>query len=205
MSASVIHIDRSQLFRDGLRELISQDFNIVWDGASWEEGRRRADLLQPGLIILDFAGCEKDSCRFIRSVRTAGSAAKIVLLSDIVPPLFLWSLLGSDLDGYLTKDLPAPSVKQALSLIQDGQRIFPGRLAKTMLERGNRAEEEHGLSLREVEVLSFVRAGFSNKEIANTMAIREGTVKVHLKALLRKARVQNRTQVAVWAINNCIG
>jgi two-component system nitrate/nitrite response regulator NarL len=205
MGATVIHLDRCQLFRVGLREQLAGDFNVIWDGFSWEEARRRVSLLRPELILLDFASCEKESSYFIRWVRSSGLAAKIVILSDLVPPLFLWSRLGTDVDGYLTKNMPGLSIKQALSLIQQEQRIFPEPLAKAMLERGNRAEDDHGLSLREIEVLSCVRAGFSNKEIANTMAIKEGTVKVHLKSLLRKTRAQNRTQAAVWAIDNAIG
>ncbi len=92
-----------------------------------------------------------------------------------------------------------------------GEKVFPTHLAQLLVSsRGDELGQDvpprrKGLSQREVQILRCLLNGNSNKMIANHLNITEATVKVHLKSLLRKINASNRTQAAIWALNNGIG
>jgi two-component system nitrate/nitrite response regulator NarL len=115
-------------------------------------------------------------------------------------------------DGYLLKNMSADALHQSLRIVLLGEKVFPTELANLLTgdrlaSRSNRGPTHNfnGLSGREMQILSHVRNGAQNKQIANALKISDGTVKVHLKAILKKIRVQNRTQAAIWALNNGVG
>jgi two-component system nitrate/nitrite response regulator NarL len=93
---------------------------------------------------------------------------------------------------------------QSLQLILIGETVFPTNLALLLTEMSPPAPQGtiRGISPREQDILQQLVSGASNKAIANRLGITEATVKVHLKTLLRKIDVNNRTQAAIWAMNN---
>ena len=108
------------------------------------------------------------------------------------------------LSGILTYDLSVAVFVQSLLLICAGERVFPHHLAlgrKLAAPSDDWSNAPH-LSPREREMLTHLVAGHSNKAIARRLDIAEATVKVHLKSVLRKIRVENRTQAAIWALAN---
>lgn len=120
------------------------------------------------------------------------------------------------IDGYFESDLSWEKFKQGLDLVRGGQRIFPPRL-KCLKHKGRsvvpnteanptpeawRGLPGKELSVRELEVLRLVASGCPNKVIAHKLDIVEATVKVHIKNVLRKVGASNRTQAAIWAIEN---
>jgi two-component system, NarL family, nitrate/nitrite response regulator NarL len=95
---------------------------------------------------------------------------------------------------------------QSLRIVSLGEKVFPTELANLftgdrLVSRSDLGSMRHlnGLSDREIQILSHVRNGGQNKQIANDLKISDGTVKVHLKSILKKIHVQNRTQAAIWA------
>jgi two-component system, NarL family, nitrate/nitrite response regulator NarL len=108
-------------------------------------------------------------------------------------------------DGYLMKDVSPEALLQSLELVMMGEKVFPTNLAAMLFELNNASSPVNsvrGLSPREQEILRALVTGSSNKLIAIKLGITEATVKVHLKTLLRKIDVNNRTQAAIWAMNN---
>ena len=112
------------------------------------------------------------------------------------------------LSGILTYDLSAEAFVRALQLICSGERVFPRELTlRSKSQPPSRGtlptrSDVVRLSPRETEILSHLVEGHSNKGIARILGITEATVKVHLKSLLRKIGVENRTQAAIWALAN---
>jgi two-component system nitrate/nitrite response regulator NarL len=109
------------------------------------------------------------------------------------------------LSGILTYDLSAAALVQSLLLIASGERVFPHYLAferKPAITSPEHQSDAVRLSPREKEILSSLVAGHPNKLIARYLGIAEATVKVHLKSVQRKIRVENRTQAAIWALAN---
>jgi two-component system nitrate/nitrite response regulator NarL len=130
--------------------------------------------------------------------------ARIVVLADDLSVEALRAAMGGGADGFLSKSVAPEALIQSLQLVTLGEKVFPTNLA-TMLLDMNVPGPQHsirGLSPREQEILQALVTGASNKLIAIRLGITEATVKVHLKTLLRKIDVNNRTQAAIWAMNN---
>jgi two-component system nitrate/nitrite response regulator NarL len=135
--------------------------------------------------------------------------AKIVVLASEAECLTMRRDQIAPLDGLLTHALSADEWVRALGLICGGERVLPSTLGwgqdPAVPLRGPENDvrgDAHRLSPREREVLLQVVEGRPNKVIARHLHISEGTVKVHLKSLQRKIRVDNRTQAAVWALGH---
>ena len=110
--------------------------------------------------------------------------------------------------GYLLDNISRDALAESLKLVDAGEKVFPSELA-TLFPRLSFAQpflqdpeavQSADLSRREIEILQCLASGQSNKVIANKLRIAEATVKVHVKRILRKANVANRTQAALWAV-----
>lgn len=207
-------IDRSKLFREGIKRLFSgSQFQISSEAASVEEG---VELLKSGvrpqLVMLDFSEGSKDEIDCMRQLRDREGKVRLVVLTDRMCCRRLTWSLEAGADGYLLKDMSPDALKQSLSLVLLGEKVFPTDLA-TMLISGQIGPSfdsvpngsGKGLSEREVQILRCLLNGYSNKVIANRLNITEGTVKVHLKGVLKKINAANRTQAAIWALNHGFG
>jgi two-component system, NarL family, nitrate/nitrite response regulator NarL len=153
------------------------------------------------IVLIDF-----DDCKDPESVSAHQSrGVKIVALMSKADSLEIEFDEIAPLSGILTYDLSADALVRSLLLIFSGERVFPHDLslgrksaALSFEDRFNDAR----LSPREKEMLTHLVVGHSNKAIARRLDIAEATVKVHLKSVLRKIRVENRTQAAIWALAN---
>ena len=111
--------------------------------------------------------------------------------------------------GYLIDSISGDALRESLKLVRAGEKVFPSELASLFpiltsrtsnQEAGKLAPLETDLSRREIEILRCLTNGQSNKVIAKNLEIAEATVKVHVKRILKKARVVNRTQAALWGV-----
>jgi two-component system nitrate/nitrite response regulator NarL len=202
-------VDGSQLFRDGLKRLLEcHDCTVVGQAPSLGHA---AALLASGvaadLLVFDPVH-EEDGTAEMKALRSAWPELKLVVLTASGARQTLAQAIECAVDSYLLKDMAPEALARSFQLIMLGQQIFPTRLMMSMMRDGAEADAGQpalratsGLSPRELQILRLLVNGESNKAIARELAITEATVKVHLKALLRKVRVNNRTQAAVWAIN----
>ena len=153
------------------------------------------------IVLIDFDGCKDPE-----SVSTHQSrGVKIVALMSKADSLEIEFDEIAPLSGILTYDLSADTFVRSLLLISSGERVFPHDLAlgrKSARPPSEDRSNDARLSPREKEILSHLVAGHSNKLIARHLGITEATVKVHLKHMLRKIRVENRTQAAIWGLAN---
>jgi two-component system, NarL family, nitrate/nitrite response regulator NarL len=208
-NGSVFLIDASRLFREGLRRIVS-DFSFAAIHAS----RSVADALpliessQPSLVLVDFPDSGAAVTEGIGQIRAAAPLTRIVVLTETIRVGRLSEALSAGVDGYLLKNMSADALHQSLQLVLLGEKVFPTDLARLltsdwMMGRNDAAQGEHanGLSHREMQILGYLLSGAQNKQIARDLQICEGTVKVHLKAILKKLGVQNRTQAAIWAVS----
>jgi two-component system nitrate/nitrite response regulator NarL len=142
----------------------------------------------------------------VSQIRAAAPRTRIVILADSIRINRLADAMTTGVDGYLLKNMSADALHQSLRIVLLGEKVFPTELAKLLtgdrlVSRSDLGSTRHlnGLSDREMQILSHVRKGGQNKQIANDLKISDGTVKVHLKSILKKIHVQNRTQAALWA------
>jgi len=208
---STLLIDRNQLFREGLRRILEgSSFSILFEGASFAAGASQIASGHPGMIIIDTSGYGDVLPELMLMARSESNPPRVVVLTDTVAIPRLVSALTAGVDGYLLKDMSTNALKQSLNLVLMGEKVFPTDLAHLLINnrftaQSSRSAERGGtLSERESEILACLVNGHSNKVIANRLQITEGTVKVHLKGVLKKIHANNRTQAAVWALQNGI-
>ncbi|HEY0835313.1 MAG TPA: response regulator transcription factor [Azospirillum sp.] len=211
---NVFLIDSNKLFREGMKRLFeSSPFRVLGEAGNLREGVPAVQSagVRPSLILIDLASGGDEEVEAMRGLRAQFPEIRIVILTSDLCTRRLSGALGAGADGYLMKDIACEALMQSLRLVMMGEKVFPTHLAELLVS--GRAEEigaevparRKGLSQREVQILRCLLNGNSNKMIANHLNITEATVKVHLKSLLRKINASNRTQAAIWALNNGIG
>jgi two-component system nitrate/nitrite response regulator NarL len=207
-SSRTVLIEANRLFRDGLRHLLAgtpfavgAEFNtmdLAIEGAGTDDA-------MPALVITGQAIKEAADLQRLRDVHPT---ARIVVLADDVSVDLLRQAMAGGADGFLTKGVSPEALVQSLHLIMLGEKVFPTNLATMLMDMNSQPSplnSVRGLTTREREILQSLVGGASNKLIANRLGITEATIKVHLKTLLRKLDVNNRTQAAIWAMNNGFG
>jgi two-component system nitrate/nitrite response regulator NarL len=211
---SVVLIDASRLFREGLRRLFSDStslLSVVHESVSIEEALPFVGSLQPSLILVDLPDVVVELASHFQQIRAAAPRTRIVVLTDTMRVDRLSDALSAGVDGYLLKTMSSDALHQSLRLVLLGEKVFPTDLAHLLTEGRiasrhdvGQASKFNDLSNREMQILGCLLSGAQNKQIAYELKISDGTVKVHLKTILKKIRVQNRTQAAIWAMNNGI-
>jgi two-component system nitrate/nitrite response regulator NarL len=218
LSGSVLTliVEGSRLFREGMKRLLADSpYDIQGEADCLEDATALVNEgFSPSLLLLDFREDDVEDCDYIRRVRTSLSSAHIVVLTNDVSTSKLTKALELGCDAYLLKDMSPEALIQSLTLTMLGEKVFPTNLAQLLIEGrlgasaaaspAGRPFAANGLSEREMQILRCLVNGDPNKVIANRLKITEATVKVHLKGLLRKISVSNRTQAAIWAVERGI-
>jgi len=212
----VLVVERNRLFREGLKRIFEgSPFEVRREAGNFDEVLGApSDETPPDLVLTDLADNGANFVEQISTLRSRQAGLRIVVLTDRISNASLATALDAGVDGYLLKDMSADALQQSLRLVMLGEKVFPTGLAHLLIagrlkepgrpSNGLAQLATPGLSDREVEILTCLLNGMSNKVIANQLHISEGTVKVHLKGILKKINVRNRTQAAIWAINNGI-
>ena len=209
---STLVIEGNRLFREGLKYLLAgSQFDIRLEADSLESASEsiRGGFL-PELIILDFQDDDGLAVENVRHLRGNLRHARIVVLTYSLSAQKLAKALEAGADSYLLSDMSPEALIQSLALTMLGEKVFPTNLAKLLIDgridftNGDRSFSSGTLSEREIQILRCLANGDPNKMIANRLNITEATVKVHLKGLLRKINVCNRTQAAIWAVGQGI-
>ena len=208
MVSDVVLVGGSSIVREGLRRLLSsQHRQILYTGARLD-ALGLADVADSAclLLLIEDQGMEWNGAA-LAEVREQCPAARIAILANRFDFDIMLEAFRSGAEGYLINDLSCERLGGYLDLIALGEKIFPSQLAQKLIDQSAACEETPNavsidcanLSGREMEILRRLIAGLPNKVISRQLSISEATVKVHVKAVLRKLRVSNRTQAAIWA------
>jgi two-component system nitrate/nitrite response regulator NarL len=201
-------IEAQPLLRAGLRILLKgEGFEITAEASSFES-IADADQMErkPHLIIVDLSfGADT-----VARLKALHPSARVVAFAETADLPQLGEAFALGADGYLLKSISPEAMAHSLRLIALGEKVFPSRLTDAL--NGSHTTQpllsdrvrvgNVSLSQREFEIARRLTGGRSNKSIARELDITEATVKVHLKTVLRKLRATNRTQVAIWAVQN---
>lgn len=199
-------VGKNELAREGLKRILIEDgFPIHCVVASHSE---LADI-DPDKEFEHIVLCDvttTDAVGIARAIRSRFQFVRIVFMIDDVSIQAVAAAFGEGIDGYFVNSISCEPLKSALRLVATGEKVFPSQLASVLTPSAwthptETLEIDSGLNLsaREIEILRCLMDGKSNKVIARQLQITEATVKVHVKAVLRKLHVANRTQAAIWA------
>ncbi len=204
----VLLIDDHTLFRSGLEELLRrQGIEVAAAVGTGVEGCLLAETLRPDVVLLDMRMPEMDGLRVLQTLRKQELTMPVVMLTTSRDERDLVECLRSGAQGYLLKDMEPSELVSALGDVMAGKTVvapdMAGVLAK-LLQGEQPAERGRSpfsiLTRREREILCHLAAGMSNKAIARELEISDGTVKLHVKSILRKLEVHSRVEAAVIAV-----
>lgn len=207
MTASVLLIDDHPLFRRGLRQLIndSADIQVCGEAGDGQSGLDMVHKLDPDLILLDLNMKGMDGLDTLKAIRREGITTRTIILTVSDHREDIAALFRAGADGYLLKDMEPEDLIQKVQESIYGKVIVDDRLAgvlATVLRPENSPLTPlETLTARERSILDLIADGLSNKLIAQSLGITEGTVKVHVKNLLKKLDVRSRLEAAVWLMN----
>ena len=216
----ILVVDDHTLFRRGLTALLSRDsrFDVIDDAADAGAAQRRAQELQPDLILLDNHLPGVNGVDALPALRDAAPAARIVMLTVSEDEQDLATALRNGACGYLLKTMEGDALASAILRAMRGESVvadeMTGKLVAAYRDAAAapaRAEEVlpasplAQLSPREQEILRGIARGSSNKTIARELGIAETTVKIHVQHVLRKLDVASRVQAAVIATEHGLG
>ena len=202
--------DDHRLFRQGLVGLLSTRpdlVRVVGEASTGNEAVALTEHYRPDVVLLDVSMPDGDGLRAAAQIRQRMPDVHIVMLTASESDEHLFEAVRLGVSGYLLKSLDAAELFDILAGVSHGEpalsRAMAARLLKGMTRHdANAPTELVNLTERELEVLRLVAHGSSNPEIAGTLCISVNTVKVHLRNLLHKLQLDNRTQVATYAIQS---
>lgn len=210
MTIKVLIADDHKLFRQGLISLMRtrEDLvEVVGEAASGAEAIELAELLQPDVILMDIYMPKVDGLQAAKEIRTRFPNIAIVMLTSSERDGHLYEAVQIGVSGYLLKSLDATELFDLLAGVVKGETAMTRTLASKLLKAvANRLADgekgEEALTERELYVLRLVASGATNSEIAEKLSISINTVKSHLKNILGKLQLENRTQAATYALKH---
>ncbi len=207
MQSKILLIDDHPLLRRGLRQLLSDDpeLEVAGEAGDGQEGLELAKQLDPDLILLDLNMKGMDGLATLKAIRDSGITTRVVMLTVSDHQGDVAALFRAGADGYLLKDMEPDELVDKIHQAVSGQMVVDKRLVEVMASvlRDDSEQEDQlsSLTARECDIVWLIADGLSNKMIARKLDITEGTVKVHVKHLLKKLGVRSRVEAAVLMIN----
>lgn len=209
MTASILIVDDHPLLRKGLVQLINDEdtLEVVAEASNGQDAITLAEEHDPDLVLLDLNMQGMDGLETLRTMRNKGVTSRIIMLTVSNNDEDVVQAFTSGADGYLLKDMMPEDIVAKLIDAVNGNMAISEQLTNVLadaLRHGKNAKPNplNSLTSREREILKLIAKGLSNKHIARELDISDGTVKVHVKHILKKLGLRSRVEAAVWVINN---
>ncbi|SEG48387.1 two component transcriptional regulator, LuxR family [Actinacidiphila yanglinensis] len=194
--------DDHPVVRDGLSGLFSPDpaFEVVGEAADGAEAVRLAASLAPDVILMDLRMPVMDGVAAIAELARTGSTSRVLVLTTYDSDSYVLPAIEAGATGYLLKDAPRDELLRAVRAAANREAVLSPSVAATLMKRV-RTPAPGLLSQREAEVLKWVAAGATNREVAARLLISEATVKTHLINVYGKFGVSDRAAAVAEAFN----
>jgi DNA-binding NarL/FixJ family response regulator len=214
----VMVADDQRLMRDGLTTLIGlePDIEVVGAASDGREAYEKAVVLNPDVVLMDIRMPVVDGVEGTRLIRRHLPNVKVLVLTTFEDIELIVMALEQGANGYLLKDMPSEAIVSAIRTIHSGGTVLQPSITARILEEWKKrgvvdnnstaqAQEPRLLLLRqlsdrELEVLRLISRGLNNKEIADQLVITEGTAKNHVSNVISKLELRDRTQVAIFTV-----
>ena len=204
----VMIVDDHTLFRSGLRELLERrGINVCAAVGDGEEGCRLAAEIAPDVILLDLRMPGLDGLSVLERIAALDLGCAVVMLTTSSDERDLVTSLRSGARGYLLKDMEPEQLVDALVAVTEGETVVAPEMTSVLANVVKGGTVDSGqpdrfssLTPREFEILRHLSEGQSNKEIGRNLGITDGTVKLHVRSILRKLEVRSRVEAAVIAV-----
>ena len=195
-------VDDHPVVRDGLTGMFANEdgIEVVAEAANGADAVRRARALRPDVILMDLRMPELDGVSAISALAQEGVGSRVLVLTTYDSDGDVLPAIEAGATGYLLKDAPRAELLRAVRAAAAGQSVLSPAVASRLLTQV-RAPAAEGLSERELEVLTLVARGATNRDAAQTLLISEATVKTHLLHIYAKLSVSDRAAAVAEAFN----
>ena len=229
-SVSAILVHPSRLFSEGLRRILAgTPFELAWLAAAADQVPQKFRNTGRRLFFIVGGNDAADRAQSVRAILRQHTSARIVVIGNCSGASEVMSALEAGAGGYIRESISCEALLKALELVTLNETVLPANFIKELprwtgpihgttppalpgptppalpeqpSEDAAQESQALALSTREAAILHNLVHGASNKVIAQRLGITDATVKVHVKAILRKIRVKNRTQAAIWAVRH---
>lgn len=203
----ILIADDHAIVREGLRTLISSKstLELVGEAFDGEEAILKAEMLKPDVILMDLVMPRRNGLDAIRAIKMKLPDTRILVLTSFAEDDQVFPAIKSGAIGYLLKDSSPEHLLQSIQDVYQGKpSLHPNIALKLMRELNNPRSDlppvEEPLTEREVTVIKLIAQGLSNAEIATKLTVSDWTVQTHVRNILGKLHLANRTQAALYAL-----
>lgn len=203
----VILADEQDLVVEAYRSLFAREksMRLVGHARNGRDAVQQCKLHQPHVLVMDIALPLLDGIATTRMVKAGQPSIKILVVTADESDELLFAALAAGADGYCLKTTPLRQIALAITAVNYGAAWLDRKVAAVVFREANRCRTEtdyqrhFGLSVRQMQVLKLVMDGRSNQQIAESLNISVETVKSHVRIIMDKLAVSDRTQAAVQA------
>ena len=200
----VLIVDDHSIVREGLRTLLSEEaeIEVVGEAANGAEAVKLVATRHPHVILMDLVMPEVDGIEAIRRIRARKYACEILVLTSFGDDQHVRDAIQAGATGYLLKDVLKADLLRAIHAAARGEPTLHPEAQRVLIRQTTAPSPFKDLTERELDVLRLIAQGRSNREIALTLHLTEGTVKGYVSTVLDKLQVDDRTQAALFAVKH---
>ncbi len=203
---NVALVDDQQLVRQGIAGLLtlSDDINIIWQAEDGEQAQLKLSDQQPDVLLLDIRMPKISGIELVKILRAQGNSLPILMLTTFDDSELFMQSLQAGANGFLLKDVSLEKLVNAVKTLAEGGFVAEPVVMKQMNKGFDISPVLDKLSEKENQIVKLMAGGFSNKEIAASIFLAEGTVKNHVSNILSKLNTRDRTRAVLIALNEGI-
>lgn len=208
-SIRIVIADDHGIVREGLRALLTRPgIQVIGEADSGAKAVELARMLQPDLMLLDIRMPDGDGLQALAQIKAVSPSTSVIILTTYANPGYLARAISGGASGYLSKEVNPEQIVRAVRAAAAGDELIDRSLLQSALAQAVDYSPPtpepteipiESLSERELEVLRLIAAGMNNAMIAETLNVSLATVKTHVRHILDKLHVSDRTQAALWA------
>lgn len=204
----VLIVDDHAIVRQGLRTFLElqEDITVVGEAANGRVAVEMAGRLRPDVVLMDLVMPEMDGITATRQLRMTCPTAQVIALTSFSEDDRIVPVIQAGACSYVLKDISPDELIEVVRAASRGEARLHPDIARKLMNQVARppapAKPASDLTEREIEVVRLVANGMSNREIADTLVISEKTVKTHVSSILSKLNLEDRTQLAIYALKH---